>query len=69
MIKVAWFVVILFVIKKLAGLGSTLSEYNKDDKERTIQQIIIGLLIFCFLLACAIIVTIDIVKWIYPILH
>lgn len=67
MVKVAWFVVILAIILKLMRMKIRFIE--TDVNKRTTQSLIIEVLIVLWFTFCAIIVTLDIVKWIYPILH
>lgn len=65
MVKVAWFVVMLFIIVKLMRFNVS---YQFDDT-KTLSKSIAEALVVGFLVLCAVIVTLDIVRWIYPILH
>ena len=67
MTKIAWFIVVLFIITKMAGIKSTLLKRNENDQ--TLSLIITELSIICFLITCVVIVTIDVLRWLYPILH
>ena len=65
MIRLAWFVVILTVLIRLVNLKIDVK--IKDNPPAIIVTAIIIIVLFVNL--CTIIVTLDLLRWLYPLLH